>query len=523
MALRALLLVAVPSVLKLLGSENAIQFGPNARLSASCGEPNASIRAIREVPASGKLNVNNNVSLTLMHVPSTCLDVPIRAPCAAALPTDPPLWYCHFSTENGTVSVGPFHASRTGLYEGNVFLGMSVGLVCSGPNETQMLQLSGGVRAASLPVAVSATYYAAAGPDAMPIPFAGLPGHDILTAETHEPIRRAFLCTGTETTFVVPFSAKYVFELWGAGGGSSLNPAGTNSGAGGYARGAYFLPQGTVLAIVVGCGGERTGFGITQGGFGGGGESGATSTAGQGAAGGGGMSAVFVKCGLISCASVDQAHANALIVAGGGGGGYYHRPHDTQGVPHGGAGGGAQGEASYGGDNSLIAGGGSQTTGGNGGLRNHVQYNSGSGGDGTPGGKLAGGGGNANGHDNGGNPCCGGGGGGGGYYGGGGGGGLASSGGGGSGFLAATGVIDGVMVTKIEGALCGGEGVKPCESSLSSPNYPTDHSAAGATNAGKVGFGILYHGSSVQVGPVAGGGYTSDGRGNPGYLVIQSH
>jgi len=212
-----------------------------------------------------------------------------------------------------------------------------------------------------------------------------------------------FNYTGNYQTFVVPATATYKLEVWGAQGGGSYG------GKGGYSYGNINFTQGQVIYIYVGGAGE---FGSKVfGGFNGGANSGTALNVKEGS--GGGASDIRLVSTLLS---------TRVIVAGGGGGagGNYGNDNSTD---YGGAGGDIAGGIGGGTSNGPIAGGGSQSSGGSGGA--YPSYSS------APSGTIG----------QGGNGLNSGGGGGGGYYGGGG---CNFSGaGGGSGYVG--GVTSGTM------------------------------------------------------------------------------
>ena len=230
---------------------------------------------------------------------------------------------------------------------------------------------------------------------------------------------RAFTYSGGAQTFTVPAGVTSVdVKLWGAGGAGVSGTGGSVSasgGAGGYAAGTIDVSPGDVLTILVGGGGFSSG----GGGFGGGGNGG--TTGGVRSGGGGGFTAI-------------RAGTADLLIAGGGGGASNHGAGSSGGNGGGVNGGiGANGNAFTG----TLAGGGTQTAGGAG-----AANDSGSGGAGAP---YQGGDGILT-------SGAKGGGGGGGRFGGGGGTGSgpganwASSGAGGSGFAAASGVANAVIL-----------------------------------------------------------------------------
>lgn len=240
-----------------------------------------------------------------------------------------------------------------------------------------------------------------------------------------------FGCTGGNQTWTVPPGVtSATFTVDGAAGGDN-NFSGV--GPGGRAAGTLVVTPGQVFTIVVGCEGERIGYGTGGFGFGHGGNGGpggvGTISNGLPGAGGGGGSAVL--------------SGSIVVLVGGGGGGSTPAGGSTN--PAGGAGGGingSQGGSGFSGD--AGGGGGTQTQPGAGAVA-PFGGNSGASGSGNNGGAGA--------------PAAssgsfgsdGGGGGGGGFFGGGGGSASnssASAGGGGSGYVA-PGVVAGTLTSGI--------------------------------------------------------------------------
>jgi hypothetical protein len=116
-----------------------------------------------------------------------------------------------------------------------------------------------------------------------------------------------FAYTGSEQLFIVPVTATYVVELWGAQGGDYIgNDVG---GLGGYATGEINLNAGDVIYVYAGGAGymSQNGDAGTPGGFNGGGRGGASNSG----ASGGGASDIRLNANTLS---------NRVAVAGGGGG-----------------------------------------------------------------------------------------------------------------------------------------------------------------------------------------------------------
>lgn len=148
----------------------------------------------------------------------------------------------------------------------------------------------------------------------------GFKGFDRNQSKRFNPWESFFAYTGGMQSVIVPHTALYKFEVWGASGGK-------NGGNGGYSIGYKKIIKGTTLYICVGGQGGSSGEGGTtwlshcDGGYngGGGGSAGVNAMAG----GGGGATHIALVTGTLSeigkTSFVDNS--NGLIVAGGGAGG----------------------------------------------------------------------------------------------------------------------------------------------------------------------------------------------------------
>ena len=120
-----------------------------------------------------------------------------------------------------------------------------------------------------------------------------------------------------EKTFVVPNTANYKVELWGAAGGGGHYGTGSRAGRGGYSAGTIQLKANTTLYINVGGAGKYGGgsspYGGPVGGYNGGGYGG---NSGSGSGGG----ATDIRLTSIHNASSLESLKSRIIVAGGGGG-----------------------------------------------------------------------------------------------------------------------------------------------------------------------------------------------------------
>ena len=61
----------------------------------------------------GATELTGNITIEMMNVARTCIDIPARVPCASHNHVlRPALFYCVFVGEEGEVVKGPFHAMR---------------------------------------------------------------------------------------------------------------------------------------------------------------------------------------------------------------------------------------------------------------------------------------------------------------------------------------------------------------------------------------------------------------------------
>lgn len=214
---------------------------------------------------------------------------------------------------------------NSGNYSNPVFVVAGNGFTVSGANFSGWATSASGAAVYSpgsqISIAANTTLYAAWAPT--------------FTSES-------FGYTGGIQTFVVPWSANYKLEVWGAQGGRG----GTSNkiragGAGGYSVGAAYLAKGTVLYITVGgspafnADGSARAYAYQPGGFNGGGNG--NGEAGNGGGGGGGATHIATASGVLSSVPL----GNVLIAAGGGGGAGNAASYSGSGT--GGAGGGTVG------------------------------------------------------------------------------------------------------------------------------------------------------------------------------------
>lgn len=171
--------------------------------------------------------------------------------------------------------------------------------------------------------------------------------------------------TGSAQVFKAPSDGNYLFEAWGAQGGStSANALG---GKGGYTRGVLSLKQGDQIYVYVGGQGNNTTSGrysLMAGGYNGGGNTGGQNCCGRLFGSGGGATDFRITGGAWNDAT---SLASRIMVAGGGGGAfegynsiYYYNAGGNAGGLIGGS--GSQGVAAA--DQWCFGLGGTQTAGG---------------------------------------------------------------------------------------------------------------------------------------------------------------
>ena len=156
----------------------------------------------------------------------------------------------------------------------------------------------------------------------------------------------------------------YLFELYGAAGGTTNSDALTiQGGKGGYTRGAIQFYKKTKIYLFIGGKGTTATTGFAKGGWNGGG-SGKVGLSQYQAAGGGGSTDIRIQCSSLFCRK---------LIAGGGGGAGFPSHNDIHLHGSGGSGGGSHGIDSspyYLDINDNKGRGGNQTKGGKGGIDN---------------------------------------------------------------------------------------------------------------------------------------------------------
>lgn len=181
----SLSVIATPSaVLKLSGESTGISFGnpgTNAILSASCASKTAAVRdmhpiTFQTIPAEG------TVTVRLLNVPPTCVDVPVREPCVDDEEHGHPHFFCVFSGAVSTAVVGPVMASKQERWAGQQLLAVQPLLACPLPPYEQILSSTGYTGdGSSVSLVLTISHYASSGEDAVDIPFEGPDGGNTLT------------------------------------------------------------------------------------------------------------------------------------------------------------------------------------------------------------------------------------------------------------------------------------------------------------------------------------------------------
>lgn len=153
--------------------------------------------------------------------------------------------------------------------------------------------------------------------------------------------------TGDYQTFIVPYTGKYTFELWGAQGGYGRTSTTYNGGLGAYTKGTIELTKGQRLYIYVGGKGADHAQNyntIVDGGYNGGGAGGDDNAANSDTGGGGGGATdISLIPETIDYDSVNKvyrrsqkSYTSRIMVAAGGGGGAWNTVNPGQGSNAGG-------------------------------------------------------------------------------------------------------------------------------------------------------------------------------------------
>lgn len=172
-----------------LGDEDGkIYFGRNqhrAILSASCEGAEASVAFITPLSVSA----GDSVTIELMNVPSTCVDVPITTPCARHNIGRPALFFVEFSGAQGTMVSGPVAAHPERVYEGDVLLGIAVQLAVVVPANNDLLAIAAADETTgAVSLNVSVTHFAPSTSTlSLLLPFRGYPGNDLLSIDLRTP------------------------------------------------------------------------------------------------------------------------------------------------------------------------------------------------------------------------------------------------------------------------------------------------------------------------------------------------
>ena len=164
--------------LHLNGEDNAIRFGSDARLSASCGTPSPDwVFGFRS---------DDLFTAILRNVKLGCLDATVNEPCAPsdAYTAFPPMWSCRFTSEGQAFNSSQVAPKIVEHKAGSSVIGLQVSLACPIPR----VAMTAGVNAASI---LSGTDSVEALVEIMspagPLPFAGPAGGDMLTVSAISP------------------------------------------------------------------------------------------------------------------------------------------------------------------------------------------------------------------------------------------------------------------------------------------------------------------------------------------------
>ena len=194
-AVFAALSVAASSKIQLSGQDSSIHFGtmhdPSAAvLTASCAsaQPTFTLVWPSSFDGWGPDSESTTVTLYLGNVAASCqLVSSLRRPCAVLDGTrhpPKPLFYCHFSGAAGKVTTGPVVANASAIFAADgsdVVLGHRIVSVCPLPTYEKLLTLGPYDGSAPLySINVSMTYWAASGPTAIPIEYAGAPEGNVI-------------------------------------------------------------------------------------------------------------------------------------------------------------------------------------------------------------------------------------------------------------------------------------------------------------------------------------------------------
>ena len=138
---------------------------------------------------------------------------------------------------------------------------------------------------------------------------------------TEEKVASLFSYTGSYQTFVAPTTGKFLFELWGASGGTGNYGTQPIPGRGAYTSGYISLNRGDTFYIYVGGKGENSAYVYSRpkGGWNGGGNGSSDNTGTDSAGAGGGATDVRLISGEWDDS---KSLASRIMVAGGGGGGH---------------------------------------------------------------------------------------------------------------------------------------------------------------------------------------------------------
>ena len=138
-----------------------VQFGDGALLSATCPGTEFGVQYV--------WSNTSHVHIRFLNVPPTCINVPVKLPCAADEPEEmPPLFWCVFIGETGIGFDGPHHAYAKQEQVSGKSL---TKLTCSLPDATKLREITANLGTPQLNVSV---VHGSVGDFLQELPFTGL-------------------------------------------------------------------------------------------------------------------------------------------------------------------------------------------------------------------------------------------------------------------------------------------------------------------------------------------------------------
>jgi hypothetical protein len=178
--------------LNLEGRGAFVAFGSadnRAILKATCEADNANVAWMTPLAVEAGIADDSDITLTaeLSNVLSTCVNTPIRVPCASHHPSVPKLFYFTLSGAGGSKVLGPV-AAYPAVVEvlaasgGALQLAVAVRANVTLPPYKDLAYITG-YNGDGLPVTVhvAVTHYVPSGPEALVLPFGGVAGGDNIT------------------------------------------------------------------------------------------------------------------------------------------------------------------------------------------------------------------------------------------------------------------------------------------------------------------------------------------------------